>query len=303
MIVKNQYIKLFIFFLLATILYVFTIKQVILATIILVILFIIIVFIADLIPAKEMREAKGDPEKLYLYGNKLLLNEYYSEAKKAAKIFKKVTDIDPNHKDAYVQLGSLLFELKKPEEALKAFKRAQELGVDEIETWFFIGECYLLINDPENAISSYEYALKADGNELDDPCLVTDYHVRSLRGMGEGYLRLGKLDRALQSFKNILDIENTERSGDVLAKIAEIEFKHGNYSEVIKTGRLAIPHLYLTDKTRLLIARAICHTQEPEKALDELEKMDFCEISTRELFKYREFDQFRDSDRFKILTG
>ncbi len=131
---------------------------------------------------------------------KMLFNQGIQAEKKedystALNLYKKVIEIDPQFRAAYINLGSLLSRAYRYRLALKSFKKALRLKEDFV-VLFNLGVLFYRIHRFPSAIGIWERALAH-----------RDQFARLHLLLGFAYAQDGQLKNAENAYKNVLKLE------------------------------------------------------------------------------------------------
>ncbi len=109
--------------------------------------------------SKEEKEAKHlKKAKAYLAEERL---------EEAVIELKNVVQLDPNHDEAYVELGDAYLKLQKPKEAYQAFLRAVSINPDNTEAQIKLGQIFFLAKKTDEAREKVELVLSNDPDNTD----------------------------------------------------------------------------------------------------------------------------------------
>ena len=111
-------------------------------------------------PAQESQKRSDD-----LYDKGILLTVYGND-KAAIGQFKKVVKLDPQHHDAYFQLGVSYGELGQYETALNHINKAIELNSDKSVYYYGRGRIYLLSGDKEKDVELITAEIKTSIEQI-----------------------------------------------------------------------------------------------------------------------------------------
>jgi len=84
---------------------------------------------------------------------------------KAEEKYKKVIGINPNHAEAYNNIGVLMFISKKYEEAEKKYKKALDININYIDAHSNLGNLYYIQKEYNKALNEFEIILKLTPND------------------------------------------------------------------------------------------------------------------------------------------
>ena len=151
------------------------------------------------------------------------------ESDKALSLFTEIVKIDDKDFNAWVQIGTLHYASKRPDEARKAYAKALSLKPDYFRANLNLGKLELSQKDYGAAISSLSKAVEIDGESADANHLLGEAYLQNKKGSlavvylnkaivlapvekAEIHLRLGALytaagynDRASAEYKAFLE--------------------------------------------------------------------------------------------------
>jgi hypothetical protein len=105
------------------------------------------VLIGQRIPTPELCAAEGNAEALFAYGQRILFCDFPNDPLRA-RVYEKVIALQPEHQQAWMELGIALMDLRRPKRALMALERARDLGANGQEVAYWIGEWHLRFGPP-----------------------------------------------------------------------------------------------------------------------------------------------------------
>ncbi|QMU63772.1 MAG: tetratricopeptide repeat protein [Flavobacteriaceae bacterium] len=85
-----------------------------------------------------------------------------NQLEKAARLIKKIQEIDPNNEEAYIQKAILLSKKGAHKQAILSLKDALIYVDDKADIWSLLGMEYLYMDDFKNARLNFEKCLDAD---------------------------------------------------------------------------------------------------------------------------------------------
>jgi len=95
------------------------------------------------------------------------LNQLASRAEEAIKLYRRVTEAQPDRLPAFEALAALLYRRSDLQGALAAYTRLTELKPGHLEALTRLGSLNLKLGRREQAQAAWELALKADpGNAI-----------------------------------------------------------------------------------------------------------------------------------------
>jgi tetratricopeptide (TPR) repeat protein len=118
----------------------------------------------------------------YLQGQ-CLMDDKVNDWEGAAQAFRRELEIDPNHFEANLLLGSLLREGGKPDEALTYLARAARFRSDDVAVKFSLGACYVSLGRTEEALPLLEAVAAA-----------VPGHLQTHMQLAVVYHRLGRIE-------------------------------------------------------------------------------------------------------------
>jgi tetratricopeptide (TPR) repeat protein len=182
------------------------------------------------------------------------------EREKAAEVYRRMIEVDPENREAYLHLGGNLMESGKTEEARKVFESLLTVDPSMHIAHHFIGRIHLERNELEKARDSFEKAValqsgftaawnllgsvkemlrdfagaaEAYGKVLDrDP-----HNLGVLRRLGAIELDLGREDAALKHFQGIVAREPKDLAARL--SLGLIYSRKGDYARGLQEMRAA----------------------------------------------------------------
>jgi len=131
-----------------------------------------------------------DPEAWFLLGS---LAGQGGDFSRAAICFRKVTDLDPQHAGAFVNLGRALDRSENHEEAEPVLRRALELRPQDPSIYFLLGRALHMQNKHDEAIAMYLKVVDFDPN-----------NVNAYFNLGQIYQIQGDFPKAEDSYRRAL---------------------------------------------------------------------------------------------------
>lgn len=135
-------------------------------------------------------------EDFFQAGVSRLLKENWHEA---SIFFKQVTELDPEHYQAWTNLGTALLSLERFDEARLSYDRATELEPDLPDAWYMRGIYLSNIGYMAEAIESYDSAIKSDPK-----------YKSAWKNKGSLQLELKNPQKAVDSFARVLEIDDQD---------------------------------------------------------------------------------------------
>ena len=126
-------------------------------------------------------ELKGD-NAMYLYHLAYCLQEVAPTAgqkelgynKNALAHYQQVLKLNPNHHEAWYNLGYVQEELGRFADAVKSFKTALELRPNDKDALINLGNCYMEMDKFEDSVETYHEAIR-----LEPDCVMSHYNLAS----------------------------------------------------------------------------------------------------------------------------
>ena len=119
-----------------------------------------------------------------------------SQLKKSRQFFQKAIDLDPKSDEAYFQLGVIARREGDLPEARKMFLKALNFHPDNANVYNNLGVTLLELDDFEGAEKALEKALE-----------IYPEHINARYNLGLALWSLGKTGRAIQEYRNILNVK------------------------------------------------------------------------------------------------
>jgi tetratricopeptide (TPR) repeat protein len=159
--------------------------------------------------------------------------EITKELALAVKAYVRACKVRPEHFDAHLSAAKIYHELKEYDSAIAYAQQAEQIEPNASEVPKLLGTAYSAMRDYEQAIHYYKRALGIDPKNIDamtslaaaylktgrnEPAcgllqLVTDidpnYHI-AYQYLGFCYLQLGQVDKAIESYKKALHVNEKD---------------------------------------------------------------------------------------------
>lgn len=132
----------------------------------------------------------------------LLLGQYLAgkgQREQAIRLLETALSVNPNLPAAKYLLAGLYTESRRLAEALTLARDLQRAEPKSVRSWLLTGTLLIDQQNPRGAIDAFEKALTIDANS-----------VEAHRGLGQGYERLGQIDRAEQSYRRALKVKGND---------------------------------------------------------------------------------------------
>jgi tetratricopeptide (TPR) repeat protein len=177
------------------------------------------------------------PDELYASGHDALENGSYAQA---VALLKRVTELEPDHKTAWNQLGRAYLELKQSDAAIEAFRKQIALNAYDLYSYNNLGRAYSAQRKFPDAEAAFQKQL--DINPLDgyahanlgtlylewrkyqpaaaalEKAIALSPKDATLRvRLGEAYLNLEQRDRAIATFEQAVEVRPDAQSWNEIA--------------------------------------------------------------------------------------
>jgi len=159
-----------------------------------------------------------------------LENHKKNNLKIAEEVYKNILDIDPNHFQAIVLLGTLLAQKKDFYSAKKLLQKAIQINPNYAETHYNLGLVFNELNDFENAINCYKKAIEINPNyadaynnlgnckkELEDlseaincyekAIKINPNYVDAYNNLGIIFKQIGEEDKAINCYQKTIQLQ------------------------------------------------------------------------------------------------
>jgi len=137
-------------------------------------------------------------EILYNLGQTLLRNADYA---KAQVVLSRVLKLKPDSVDTMYLLAQVYTNQSRPLDALDLLVRARKLAPDNIDVVFLMAQVSMSQNYFEDAIPLLESGLQ-----------IAPTRVDLLASLGESYFMAGKIEKAIEIFNRLLELDKSARS-------------------------------------------------------------------------------------------
>ena len=189
---------------------------------------------------------------------------------------------------SYFELGDYESSIRAFEALIRDFPR----GFRADRAQFQIAECYYLQNDYEKAISYYEQLVaRANVYGLTERDLMKmrreklaglvdetalELAAKAQLKIGDGYSRLGQLDRATEAFERVITLFSAERGfvEEGYRRLADMYYEKGNLEQSIQTYKDAIDRVrdrFFQARMQAQVARRYSDSGRFDEAIHEYE--------------------------------
>jgi tetratricopeptide (TPR) repeat protein len=175
----------------------------------------------------------------------------------------KAIELDPNNWEAYLERARYYLQVREDGQdpdykaAAKDAQKAVDLNPNAPLAYVLLSEAQIGLGDTQAAV---EAAKKA--NELDITILET------YRALGQAYIANKEYDNALALLKTVILYQPDDE--EVNALIADLNYKTGNYQEVIDFASKALEKNNRNGTAHLLRGKGYLALEDYEKAYDDL---------------------------------
>lgn len=135
---------------------------------------------------------------------------------------------------ALLEKGNQLFKEAKYDEALVQFQQFLEKNPNLYQIQVSIGDCYREKGEFDKAIENYNKVLELAKSDV---TLGKEMSAKALSGIGNCYLKQGKLPEAQNFFKQ--SIENSPKDEILAYNVGEIYFSNQGYDDAIRYFEIA----------------------------------------------------------------
>ncbi|MFM6454215.1 MAG: tetratricopeptide repeat protein, partial [Planktothrix sp.] len=133
-----------------------------------------------------------------------LLNTIYQEAvdfyqnqkfNEAEKKYQQFIDLNPNHLEAWMNLGKLYYQIENYQASLHASYKFIALTPQRFEGYYNLGQCFEKLNQVEEAIAAYQKTIE-----------LKPYHIDSYNNLGNLLTQQGQFAEAETIYRQAIEI-------------------------------------------------------------------------------------------------
>ena len=168
---------------------------------------------------------------------------------------------------ALLEKGNQLFKEAKYDEALVQFQQFLEKNPNLYQIQVSIGDCYREKGDFDKAIENYNKVLELAKS---DPALGKEMSAKALAGIGNCYLKQGKIPEAQDFFKQ--SIENSPKDEILAYNVGEIYFSNQGYDDAIRYFEMATQIRPEWPDPYMKLGDVYLNKAEMAKAIEKFEK-------------------------------
>ena len=155
-------------------------------------------------------------------------NQQKNNLQIAEKLYKETLKTNPNHVDAYNNLGVILLRSGKPQKAKSCCEKAIEINPNYASAHNNLGNALNLLGEHQKAKSCYEKAIEINPNNVD-----------SHKNFGTVLQKLGEYQKAKSCYKKAIEINPNYESahnnlGNVLNVLEEYQKAKSCYKKAIQ---------------------------------------------------------------------
>lgn len=160
-------------------------------------------------------------------------NIYLTIGKKesALDIYKQVIAINPDFSHSYNIIGAIYFNLNEFDRAIEYFQTALKYEPNNPSIYFDIGKTYYKKGDKSLALEYFELAYSLGCNES------YLFHI-----LGYEYLKENKIDQAIENYKKLAFLANSEEKFELLFNLLIDYAKYDNAVRIFKAATKFFPN-------------------------------------------------------------
>ena len=193
--------------------------------------------------AEQLLEAYPDaPDSMRVKAN---LESSLGNSDASVSIWRRIIDVDPNHAEAYFNLGRIAGNGGDFQEAAQMFAKAASLAPNNLMAPALQAEALMRLGEVEAAVSLLEQHVRGPA-VLDKAMLM----------LGQAYLQANDLDRAKQTFESLIKADPSEARAyyglaTVLARLGQREESRQNMEKFQSLA--AVDHDKLANQKRAYV--------------------------------------------------
>ena len=147
------------------------------------------------------------------------------------------------------QLGNCWRQKGNYPEAIRYFTELLKAAIKEntpkpiVTSCIWIGDCYMLLGDYQEALKNFQTGLKICEERSAE---IFDYksdQAGLILKIGDSYAKLNNFSLAIISYKKLLGDNQSDRTGDIHARLAMAQIGMKNYDEALKNLQIAVQRL------------------------------------------------------------
>jgi tetratricopeptide (TPR) repeat protein len=233
-------------------------------------------------------DAKDAQSRLALVG----LYSGKNDLEKRKQVLEELTKLDSKNAEYWYQLGDVEYKLNKNKDALSALSKAVALDKGYGKAYYKQALSYLNLGQKNNALNALNKAIVADrkfaaphyekAKLLKDSnssgkitalkkaiALKKDY-VDAHRDLGDVYYKMGNIEAASKSYKNVLRYKENDK--DAVVRLSEYYVDKGDYSKSIDLLKDYIEAKPSDAQTRYRLAKVYYDNDQKDESARELDR-------------------------------
>lgn len=222
-------------------------------------------------------------ERFYSQGLAQLSRDDFA---RAATLFERAVETDPNYAEAWYQAGYCYGVMGKHNESLRASRQAARLRPDWAAAFINIGASSFALNQFREAVEAYRRALALDENDADTQyalgltlgrlnrndeellayrraVAIKPDHANAIERLGLGYFKMKRYADAIATFEQL---KIYRLDANTLNYLGESYFETGKTDESIEAFNSALSYNSDLDRARYNLGRAYLKRGEREMA-------------------------------------
>lgn len=171
--------------------------------IILVLIGIAVAISGIFIYTKHIKGAKEDEFTRLMQAGKNYLDQ--GEAKKAAEIYQKALQLEPENLDAHINIASAYLMLNRPADAIEHCQKAIKIDDKVSAAYYILGCAYMRQSKPLEAIKAFQLSIN-----LDQTVAAAYFHL------GRAHFEAGQIDNAIEQLQTAIEMQEDHPSAHYL---------------------------------------------------------------------------------------
>ena len=137
---------------------------------------------------------KLDPNHADAYLNLGIIFATDGKDQKAKECYKKAIEINPNNVEAHHNLGVMFYELGEHQKAKECYEKAIEINPNYVDTHYNLGVMFFELGENQKAKNCYEKVIKINPN-----------YLGAYDNLGTVFYKLGKIKKAKECYKKAIE--------------------------------------------------------------------------------------------------
>lgn len=220
-----------------------------------------------------LAESKGNDKFNSLYNNDRIYANFCTgfylmlehRWKEAIKVFKNALEINPQAVKIHNYLATCYFQVDEKDKALFHIEKVAQLKPGDFGIHYTLGSIYENEGEEKKAVSEYEWASGCVTEEIDE-VFVTDM----LHRLANLYLKNNDLEKAVDSYKKILDAKLTNEPARIHYKLGQIYFAKKRIEDAIEEFVKTRNYDLNFESISFYIASCYEELKDYDKAINEL---------------------------------